>query len=137
MAVEEHEVDRVRQVGSQRDQRVPFTNLGELRQAGRSEIGARRDDLARQHLTSAFGGPRYDPALLDQLAGHEDVLPGDLGLRKLMAWAVERGIEAPEAFWRAFREEAIMLGLGRAIAAGGSVYFHARPADAPDSGSGE
>src|SRR6266542_1192858 len=71
-------------------------------------------DLARQHLTSAFGGPRYDPALLDQLAGHEDVLPGDLGLRKLMAWAVERGIEAPEAFWRAFREEAIMLGLGRA-----------------------
>jgi len=92
-------------------------------------------DLARQHLPGAFGAPRYDPAILDQLAEREDELPDGLGMPRLRAWAAQVGITAPDAFWRAFRDEAIMMGLGRAVAAGRSMFFHARPADAPDRGN--
>lgn len=92
-------------------------------------------DLARQHLPSAFGGRRYDPAILDQFAEREDLLPDELGIPKLRAWMIAQGMPVPDNFLRAFRDTAIMMGLGRAAAAGGSLFFHARPADAPDGAS--
>jgi hypothetical protein len=53
-----------------------------------------------------------DLKLNDRLRTSAEVIPADLGVGQVVAWGRRFGV-APEAYWRAFREAALMLRMRR------------------------
>ncbi len=74
-------------------------------------------DVARELLRNTPAGlPAEAHALNEALQKSPEVLPGDLGLSKLIAWAEPRFGNAPSAYWKAFRLAALKLEMRRASA---------------------
>jgi hypothetical protein len=81
--------------------------------------------------TPRFGLTGEDLRLNDKLRLLRDPLPDDLGLGDVLAWGAKFG-DAPETFWKAFRQAALKLRMQRASE--DTFQMAARPAPKPQEG---
>jgi hypothetical protein len=114
-------------------------------------------DLLRRHLPSGFATPPAAPLTVADVAarlqadstlsgrlspadqasnarllGNSTLIPDDLGLPQLEKWQKKLGVSASPAYWRAFRQAAVLLSMGRCQQAG--ELAAARRASGPPRG---
>jgi hypothetical protein len=79
-----------------------------------------RDVAARLQSDSALGGrfTAADRAANSRLLADATVVPGELGLPHFEKWRTTLGVSASAHYWRAFRQAAVLLAMGRCQRAG-------------------
>jgi hypothetical protein len=88
-------------------------------------------DVANDLFHRPQGGlPAAAHQVNERLRMSSDLLPADLALSKLTAWAEARFGPAPANYWKAFRQAALKLELRRAAEA--EYHLAARPAPKPE-----
>jgi hypothetical protein len=75
---------------------------------------------ARLQADSALGArlSTADRAANSRLLGDRTLVPEELGLPQFEKWRVSLGVTAGPHYWRAFRQAAVLLAMGRCQLAG-------------------
>jgi hypothetical protein len=79
-----------------------------------------RDVAARLQSDSALGTrlSTADRAANSRLLANTTAVPGELGLPQFEKWRTTLGVSASAHYWRAFRQAAVLLAMGRCQRAG-------------------
>jgi hypothetical protein len=96
-------------------------------QAGPFTVADVADSLFR-HPPDRLSAPAHE--MNERLRTARDLLPADLALSKLSAWAEALYGPAPAEYWQAFRQAALKLELRRSADA--EYHLAARPAPKPE-----